>query len=629
MNTKRLTSVLTPSALAAAMLVAGPASAAPPEDLFEAATPPGNSSVQLPPQAMKGRAVNVHMERLGNDSLNLNLLDGVEVIADRTGEQVLQGGRSVWLGKIRGEEASEVILAVSGGAMSGHVRIGGEVFEIGYGGGSTHQVRQIDPSHSLGDLEVLPDAGGELETTDTSPPGDTTPATAQDAGTQIDVMVVYTPRARNNAGGVAGIEAKITNAVASANQAYVNSGVAMHLNLVHAAEVAYTEDGSMSTSLSRLQGTSDGYMDAVHQWRDQYGADQVVLISADNSACGIGYLMNSVGSWFAPYAFSVVHDDSQYFCLGNYTFAHELGHNQGSHHDRDSASSTPAYDYSYGYRLCVTGGFRTVMAYSCTGAARVGYFSNPDVYYGSEPTGNAGFEDNALSLNNTAATVASWRASKTVVAPTAPAAPSNLSAPAKGTDFVQLSWSDNADDESGFKVQRAVAGGAWSDIATLGRNATGYTDTGLAESTLYQYRVYAYSSVGDSDLSNTVQVETDTSYVPTDVEAPVPSLSLADGATLEPGRVRLTVSATDNVGFTAIELYIDGKLVAYASGASLTHNWNTRKLSGDHGLEARASDAAGNEGSLAITVTIGSTDPTNTDGGDTTPTKKVPPGKNK
>ncbi len=85
-------------------------------------------------------------------------------------------------------------------------------------------------------------------------------------------------------------------------------------------------------------------------------------------------------SSMAPYAFTVVHDDSTYACLSNQSLAHELGHNQGDNHNReDSVGYVGAYDYSYGYRLCQTGGFRTVMSYSCTGGTRVSYFSNPNV----------------------------------------------------------------------------------------------------------------------------------------------------------------------------------------------------------------------------------------------------------
>jgi len=116
----------------------------------------------------------------------------------------------------------------------------------------------------------------------------------------------------------------------------------------------------MMVSHDDLTYNYDGKMDEIHTLRNQYAADQVSLITTDTNACGIGWLMSSSDtvSSMAPYAFTVVHDDSKYACLSNQTLAHELGHNQGDNHNReDSVGSVGAYDYSYGYRLCQTGGF--------------------------------------------------------------------------------------------------------------------------------------------------------------------------------------------------------------------------------------------------------------------------------
>jgi hypothetical protein len=69
--------------------------------------------------------------------------------------------------------------------------------------------------------------------------------------------------------------------------------------------------------------------------------------------------------------------------------------------------------------------------------------------------------------------------------------------------------------------------------------------------------------------------------------------------------VKITVSASDNVSVTEIDLYIDGKFYQNAIGSSATFSWNTAKVAGgSHALQAFAFDAAGNKGSSAImTVT--------------------------
>lgn len=79
-----------------------------------------------------------------------------------------------------------------------------------------------------------------------------------------------------------------------------------------------------------------------------------------------------------------------------------------------------------------------------------------------------------------------------------------------------LSWTDNAGNESGFKVERSVSGGAFAPLTTVPPNTTSYVDDGLALGTAYSYRVIATNALGDSAPSN--QVDVTTPNVP-----PVPS----------------------------------------------------------------------------------------------------------
>ena len=87
--------------------------------------------------------------------------------------------------------------------------------------------------------------------------------------------------------------------------------------------------------------------------------------------------------------------------------------------------------------------------------------------------------------------------SQTVLTP-----PSHLEAVA-GTDYgINLSWQDNSENEDGFVIERKTgSGGEYSVIDSVDPDITSYTDTGLSPELTYYYRVYAYSSEGDSDYS--------------------------------------------------------------------------------------------------------------------------------
>jgi RHS repeat-associated protein len=77
-----------------------------------------------------------------------------------------------------------------------------------------------------------------------------------------------------------------------------------------------------------------------------------------------------------------------------------------------------------------------------------------------------------------------------------------------GSTWVELDWSDYANNETGFKVDRLRNGSVQSTF-TVGRNATFYYDSGLTAGTTYQYRVRATNPYGDSPNSDTVTVTTD------------------------------------------------------------------------------------------------------------------------
>ncbi len=93
-------------------------------------------------------------------------------------------------------------------------------------------------------------------------------------------------------------------------------------------------------------------------------------------------------------------------------------------------------------------------------------------------------------------------------APTAPTAPSGLAATEGTNSQVALTWADNSNNETGFRVERKTGTGAYVTIATLPAGQTAYLDTTSAAGTTYTYRVIATGTPADSLPSNEATITT-------------------------------------------------------------------------------------------------------------------------
>jgi hypothetical protein len=483
--------------------------------------------------------------------LSIPLPDGRELHAQR--ERIAEDrgrGHKSWIGTFIDEPGSIAVFSTVRGVTTGFITYGAETWEIMPGEAGQHVLYRVDESKlSAEDTVLVPDVTDSDLVAVGDYGADSASTEATTSGYVHDLLVVYTPKVRSMY-GQATLESMVQNAVQLANQAYQNSRIGITLNLVGLQEIAYVESGKIDTTLADLQGGSDGKMDSVHRLRDSVGADVVSLVAEDSSICGIAWSMRTESASNSATAFNVVKPG----CLSQHSLAHEIGHNQGSMHDRDSTTNVGVFPYSYGFRRCMSDGtgFRTVMSYSCTGAKRVAWFSNPNVYYNgyamgipyeSKPASSA---DNARSMNNTADTVAAFRSGGgSTVAPSTPPAPSSLSATATSSSSVTLRWSDNSADETGFKVASSTDGVNFAEVATLGAGTTSFSNNGLAALTTYHYRVRAYNSAGNSAYSNTASVKTPDATL----SKPAAPSSLSGTASSSTVTVRWTDNSGNETGF--------------------------------------------------------------------------------
>jgi hypothetical protein len=449
--------------------------------------------------------------------LLINLFDDVayNAVVDRIDPAV---GGFTWVGHIPGIALSTVTLATVDGVVSGGIVMPEAAYVIRYVGSGVHEVAQIDQSTFLPEADpiiVAPGRGVAAAPLD--------PALAGDDGSTIDVLVLYTPAAAAEVGGTSGINALINQGISDANTSYGNSGVTQRLRLVSSQEVSYTEDPYNSADpdntgtrkdLSNLQG-GVGALSGVAGLRNANGADIVSLVTRQaTDYCGIGYMMDPVGSYFEPYAFSVVSRN----CIPGFTLAHEMGHNMGARHDWYMDSATTPYTYAHGY-VDTQSKFRTVMSYNNVCSAqgfnctRLLYWSNPAVVSpganGSAPMGIPGGTksdcpksdtsniscdaDDHQTLNNTAITAANFRQASSPAAPSITRQPSSQTVTAGSTATLTAAASGYPPPTVQWQVS-TNGGSTWSDIG--GATSTEYSFTATGADSGKRFRAVFTNSMG-------------------------------------------------------------------------------------------------------------------------------------
>ncbi|MFC3192664.1 M12 family metallo-peptidase [Marinicella sediminis] len=331
---------------------------------------------------------------------DVTLPDGVLVTVVFEDLKIRSDQRYSWSGHLKGQPEEQLIISAVNGFYAGALYSKSTVYELSPSGEGQLRVAALQSAafHECdGDVPVnVAVSAAQPEATSTRGITDS-----------FDVLVVYTPEARDASGGDAGIQATAQAAVDAMNLSFSNSGVDAEGVLVRAQLVAYNDSGSSSDDLNWVR--ADPTVAAI---RDSVGADLVSLLANNiGGSCGRGYVMNTPGPGFESFAFQVT---ARGCAVGNLSFAHEFGHNLGLQHNPENSNTPPAnasFPWSYGHYH--NGSYRTVLSYSAqcgSGCTRRPYFSNPDVLFNNLPTGTEDERDNARSLEQTVPIAADFRA---------------------------------------------------------------------------------------------------------------------------------------------------------------------------------------------------------------------------
>jgi hypothetical protein len=374
----------------------------------------------------------------GAAELTIDLPGMGEVIIDIRRRIHHPGGEVALIGRVRGDAPSRVILEIGDGLLIGDVIRGHDMVQIrqtpehafdmlGERSNTLHLVQSVREQvgaicgNELIDMGVgrgpsaqpplkkEPYGGGRHHEGDDPPDG---------RNPFVDVMVVYTDGARAAIGSHGAARLLSLLAVDTANEIYIDSGVDHRLRMARMYEVTYDETGGTHNDHLDAITDEDGVIDGVHDIRDAVGADVVTFMIDDlDPGVGCGTCITYGLAWRPSNESSDNEDVAFHTChwenmaTPTWSMQHEAGHNFGAYHDDQQVPTDYIALYGRGHYWNNSAGTRerSIMCRNALGGTRIPYFSNPDVDFNGNATGDS-THDAARLFDLTSDTVSGYRA---------------------------------------------------------------------------------------------------------------------------------------------------------------------------------------------------------------------------
>ena len=220
---------------------------------------------------------------------------------------------------------------------------------------------------------------------------------------QIDKMIIYTQDVADRYPGSL-IETRVNHLIALTNQAIIDSELDIVLRLVHHELTSYDRAVSSFPALNDMRNallgeTIEGFEDLAAT-RAEYGADLIAMLWAADietrGACGVAFLPfipEGETEYDSSRSVQISADGiTNWSVCSDSTFVHEVGHQLGANHNRESFGTTPLPPDARYFALLNYGRFNTVMS-SISSAdvnryKRLNVYSNPNIQCGGEPCGS-------------------------------------------------------------------------------------------------------------------------------------------------------------------------------------------------------------------------------------------------
>ena len=185
----------------------------------------------------------------------------------------------------------------------------------------------------------------------------------------------------------------------------------------------------------------------------------------------------------------------------------------------------------------------------------------------------------------------------------APATPSGLVAsvnPSTPASSLLLSWADNANNETGYSIERSSDGRTFTQIAQAGANTGSWTDAGLSGGAMYYYRVRAFNNYGNSAYSNSASAQTQADSPPASSSAPTSEPSLTARGYKVKG-IQTVELKWSGLSASSVKIYRNGTVISSSANDGVETDSINKKGGGvTYTYQVCAADGSGCTSSASV-----------------------------